>query len=118
MYEGLKGCSKRYCKIMLDVTEEIIIFFDIRGTVIGCNNSANTKLGYTSKDIVGLFIGDIFSDAFYLNDYGNVILPNESGDERITGVMYRQNKTCFDVQANVKSWHDEMGDFVGVLCAT
>ena len=26
--------------------------------------------------------------------------------------------TCFDVQANIKSWTDEQGDFVGIVCAT
>lgn len=118
MYEGLKGCGKRFCKLMLEVTDEIIIFFDVRGSIIGSNVAANTKLGYTSEDIVGLYIGDIFSDAFYTDDFGNVILPKSRGEEKITGVMYRKNRTCFDVQANIKSWKDELGDFVGALCAT
>ena len=41
MYEGLKGCGKRFCKLILEVTDEIIIFFDVRGSIIGSNVAAN-----------------------------------------------------------------------------
>ncbi|MBQ6814354.1 MAG: PAS domain S-box protein [Lachnospiraceae bacterium] len=118
MYEGLRSCSKRYCKLLLEVTDEIIIIFDIRGNVVNCNRAAIDKLGYKANDITGMYVGDIVSDLFSVNMYGNVVLPKMDESGRIMGVMYRSNMTCFDVYASIKSWTDEQGDFVGIVCAT
>lgn len=118
MYNGLRGCSKRYCSLLMEVTEEILIFFDIKGKILKGNVAACTKLGYEENEIISLFIGDILTDVFSVNDFGNVIIPTDIINTKVPAVMYRKNMTCFDVTANINTWLDEMGDFVGVICAT
>ena len=73
---GMAGCSKRYCSLLYEITEEIILFFDIRGRVISANNAACVKLGYDHKEICGVGIMDIFDGTFCCNDYGNIVVPD------------------------------------------
>lgn len=114
---GLAGCSKRYCSLLYEITEEIILFFDIRGRVISANNAACVKLGYDHKEICGVGIMDIFDGAFCCNDYGNIVVPDMGEDGTLTSVMYKKNLTCFDVQLRVKTWIDDMGSYIGAVSA-
>ena len=114
---NLSGCSKRYCSLLYEITDEIIIFFDIRGKVISANDAACKKLGYNHNEICGMRVIDIFDGAFSSNDYGNVVLPNMGEDGTMTSVIYKKNLTCFDVQMKVKTWIDDMGNYIGAVCA-
>ena len=114
---GMAGCSKRYCSLLYEITEEIIIFFDIKGRVISANNAACVKLGYDQKEICGVGIMDIFDGTFCCNDYGNIVVPDMEADGTLMSVMYKKNLTCFDVQLRVKTWIDDMGSYVGAVSA-
>lgn len=117
MFMGLAGCSKRFCSLLYEITDEIILFFNIKGKVISANNAACTKLGYDYKEICGMGVIDIFDGAFSSNDYGNVVVPDMNDDGTLMSVMYKKNLTCFDVQMRVKTWIDDMGSFVGAVSA-
>ena len=114
---GLAGCSKRYCSLLYEITEEIILFFDIKGKVTSANNAACVKLGYDQKEICGIGIMDIFDGTFCCNDYGNIVVPDMDADGTLMSVMYKKNLTCFDVQLLVKNWIDDMGSYVGAVSA-
>ena len=117
MFMGLTSCSKRYCSLIMDITEEIIIIFNIKGKVISANSAACNKLGYEPKEINGISLMDIFDDIFSVNDYGNVVLPTMEDDGTLMSVMYKKNMTCFDVQMRLKTWIDDMGSYVGAVSA-
>lgn len=117
MFIGLAGCSKRYCSLLYEITDEIIIFFDIRGKIISANDAACAKLGYNQKEICGLGIMEVFDNTFSCNDYGNVVIPEMDSDGTLMSVMYKKNLTCVDVQLRVKTWIDDMGSYIGAVCA-
>lgn len=117
MYKGTDECSGVCLSLLMQATEEIIIFFNEKGRVTGSNHAACNKLGYTEENIIGIYIGDIFSNVFSLDDNGNVIIPNIGENKKIPGVMYRKNLTCFDVQADIALYNDTMKGFMGIVCA-
>ena len=117
MFMNMSGCSKRYCSLLYEITDELILFFDIRGKVISANNAACVKLGYEQKEICGIGVMDIFDGTFSCNDYGNILVPDMGKDGTLMGVMYKKNLTCFDVQLRIKTWIDDMGNYVGAVCA-
>ena len=114
---NMSGCSKRYCSLLYEITDEIILFFDIRGRVTSANNAACIKLGYDQREICGVGVMDILDGTFSCNDFGNVVVPDMGADGTLTGVMYKKNLTCFDVQVKIKTWIDDMGSYVGAICA-
>ena len=71
MFMGLTSCSKRYCSLIMDITEEIIIIFNIKGKVISANSAACNKLGYEPKEINGISLMDIFDDTFSVKAFQN-----------------------------------------------
>lgn len=118
MYEGIDGCSDNSFRLLMHTTEEIIIFFDEWGRVKGSNQAACNKLGYTEENIIGIYIGDIFCNVFSVDDSGKLVITDIDENEKVTGVMYRKNLTCFDVQAGIAFCSDENKGFTGIICAT
>lgn len=86
-------------QLLLDNSQEIILFFDSTGRIINYNKKAKEELGY-GDDIRQLQISQIFKDAFQYNN--NVIVTDSKFLTSLEESMaYRKNQTCFPVELNV-----------------
>ncbi len=104
-------------KLIQENTIEIVLFFNKRGIITECNVTGVKRLGYSQKEIVGKYIGEILSDVFSIDENGEIAYKEIDADDSIFGVMYRKNMTCFDVQAKVASKLSEDNVYTGVVCA-
>lgn len=84
---------------ILDQSMEMIVFFDERGKILGCNQVVINELGYTKEGIRGLNVGQIV-DMPVEKVNGKIIIHFLEKDSRIMTV-YRKNKTCFPVRVSV-----------------
>ena len=109
--------DKVHGELIQGITQEIIIFFDIKGIIKECNVTGLKKLGYSQEEIVGKYIGEILTDVFSINDNGDIAFGEIDNEQGILGVMYRKNMTCFDVSAKIAAkWSDD-NVYTGAVCA-
>ena len=82
-------------RLLLEHSQEIILFFDQAGNILDCNQTAKDELGY-GDDIYRILISDIFRIAMKIEN--NKLIINPKYCIRITEtVAYRNNQTCFAV---------------------
>ena len=85
--------------LIMNQTQEIIIFFNDKGHVTDCNKQALKELGY-SNDIINLPICEIFKKAFYYEEKKLKLDPKYKISPEET-IVYRKNQTCFPVELKV-----------------
>jgi PAS domain S-box-containing protein len=85
--------------LIMNQTQELLIFFNEKGHVTDCNKQALKELGY-SNDIINLPICEIFKKAFYNEDRKIKLDPKFKIQSEET-IVYRKNQTCFPVELKV-----------------
>ncbi len=88
-------------KLLIDNTQEIIIFFDCNGKVCYCNLCAINELGFDNvEDINKVFIYEIFQNAFTAeNNHFSIETKYRNKSEET--IAYRKNQTCFPVELKI-----------------
>lgn len=86
-------------KLLLDNTQEMLLFFDSHGKITDCNERAIKELGY-GDDICQLPIHEIFKKAFYYQDKVLTLDQKYKNNPEET-IAYRKNQTCFPVSLKV-----------------
>lgn len=82
-------------RLLLEHSQEIILFFDQAGHILECNQTAKDELGY-GADIYRILISDIFRMAMKIENNKLIINPKYRNEITET-VAYRNNQTCFAV---------------------
>lgn len=104
-------------ELVQSITQEIIIFFDVKGIIRECNVTGLKRLGYSQEEIVGKYVGEILTDVFSIDDNGDIAFEHMDNEQSILGVMYRKNMTCFDVSARIGAKWSDNGVYTGAVCA-
>ena len=107
-----KLLSKYY--LLINHTQEMLIFFDINGKIIDCNEQANKELGY-GNEILRLSIYEVFKKAFLYEDK-QLKLDMKYKDNLKEAVAYRKNQTCFPVDLKV-SIINRRNEYIGLCTA-
>ena len=92
--------SKLLCYV-LDNSQEMIVSFDEQGCIVYANEKACELTGYNIVELQGMFIGELYKEAFRLVDNEIKLVEGYHREEQIDTVIYRKNKTCFPVGLNV-----------------
>ncbi len=86
-------------KLLLEHSQEIIIFFDSKGNIIDCNSSTADALNY-GNDIFDVPIYEIFKNVFvYRNN--KLLIEDKFKNALSETTAYRKNQTCFPVKLKV-----------------
>ncbi len=86
---------------VLDNSQEMIVSFDEQGCIEYANEKTCELTGYNITELQGMFIGELYKEAFRLVDNEIKLVEGYHRDEQIDTVIYRKNKTCFPVGLNV-----------------
>lgn len=86
-------------RLLLEQTQEMIIFFDSRGRITECNEQARKELGY-GEEIYRLPVYEIFKKAFLYQDKHLNLDPKYKNNPE-EAIAYRKNQTCFTVRLKV-----------------
>lgn len=92
-------------KLILDNTQEMMIFFDRNGMIIECNKVAIHELGYGSE-IYKVPIYQIFNHACHYN--GKLDIVEEYLHKSEETIAYRKNQTCFPVELRISILSDRI----------
>lgn len=110
------GASKNLFinQLFLEGSQEMILFFDLKGRILQCSQEAKKELGY-GEDILDISVDCIFKNAFIYED--NIIKPEEKfrGPVRET-IAYRKDHSCFSVDLKVVTIQDK-NTFMGICTA-
>ena len=101
-------------KLILNNTQELLIFFDHKGRIILCNSVAIRELGY-SEDIYQHKIDEIFKNDFSYH-YDTIEIKKAVDANPEHAIAYRKNMTCFPVDLKI-SIIDKKKRFVGLCTA-
>ncbi len=82
-------------QLLMEHSKEIVLFFDKRGQIVECNQTAKVVLGY-GEDIYHCSIYDIFRKGLKLHGT-NQRFSLRIYDRAIETIAYRKNQTCFTV---------------------
>jgi PAS domain S-box-containing protein len=85
--------------MLIENTQEMIIFFDSDGKISDCNKKAIQELGY-GEDIYEIPIYNIFKKAFKY-EVNKLELNTKFHNRAEETIAYRKNQTCFTVELNV-----------------
>ncbi len=88
----------------MDNALEMIIMFDVGGTIVYANQSAKKQLEY-EEDLRGKSISDVFMGEF-CDEGGLLHLRCEENDDLKTMMAYRRNRTCFPTKVRLLSYED------------
>lgn len=86
-------------RLLLEHSQEMIIFFDSRGRITESNERAKQELGY-GNEIDRLCVYDVFKKAFLYQDK-HLNLDPKYRDNLEEAIAYRKNQTCFPVSLKV-----------------
>lgn len=92
--------GKLLCYV-LDNTQEMIVGFDEHGCIWYANEKACELTGYNSAELRGMFVGELYKEAFRIVNNEIKLIEGYHREELIDTVIYRKNKTCFPVGLNV-----------------
>ncbi len=102
-------------KLLLENTQEIIIFFDQKGVILDCSLVTSHELGY-GDDIYEVPVNQIFRNVFI--DQGNMLQIEERFHNILQDtIAYRKNQTCFPVKLKV-TIVKKRNKFLGICTAT
>jgi len=102
-------------RLLLEHSNEIIIFFDQTGKITQCNQAAKKELGF-GEDIFLVSIAAIFRKALIFEDQKLEIM-NKYKNHIAETVAYRKNQTCFAVDLKISIVHTK-SDYTGICTAT
>lgn len=92
-------------------SQEIFICYDKTGIINFANEITCELTGYKSDEIKGIFIGELLTEVFAVDDGKLKIIADHQEFDMIETVIYRKNKTCFPVElklAATQSGEDEV----------
>ena len=89
---------------------ELVLIFDGDGKIIYANESAKENI-MSGKELRGYSIMDIFPDSFVKTET-DLEIRCELGTQLQEMIAYRENKTCFSVQAKVMSYGESEDTFL------
>lgn len=88
---------------IFDQSQECIILYDDHGCINYCNDRLLTLTSYSAEELSGVYIGELFQNVFAVVDNRVTLTEEFASADIIETVIYRKNKTCFPVEANVAS---------------
>lgn len=94
-----KTLQNSYFELVKKNSQEIILYFDNKGTVIDCNNIAMDELGY-GEELIGASIYNIFRKAIKV-DNGLPGINSKYYTKASETTAYRKDQTCFAVSLKV-----------------
>lgn len=93
------GMKSEY-KLLLENTQEMIIFFDSKCRIIKWNEKAANELGYDDSDLCQTPVNNIFKNVFQYEN--NKFIVNDKYLKRPEEtIAYRKNQTCFPVELKI-----------------
>lgn len=96
-------------QFVLEHSQELIISYETDGSIRYINYKTMELTGYQNEELIGTFIGELFSGVFVSKD-GTVVLQEEHrGKDLIETVVYRKNTTCFPVEMTLSKKRMEDG---------
>ncbi|HKL79968.1 MAG TPA: ATP-binding protein [Mobilitalea sp.] len=101
--------------LILDHSQDLILFFDKSGQIVDCNSAARENLGY-KRDIYKIKITEIFKRVVKLLD-NRMVINMKYQNQAAETVAYRKNQTCFNVELRIVI-SDRSKPFLGVCLAT
>lgn len=101
-------------RLLLDNSQDIIIFFDKLGKIIACNRLAEGSLGY--GEIYRLSITDIFRKAIKMVN-NELVINLKFKDKSAETVAYRMNQTCFPIKLTISIFQRKR-KYVGICIAS
>ena len=84
-------------RFVLNHSQEMIIRYDSYGYINYANQKAIDALGYTSDELLGLYVGDLLKNEYCIVDNHIALEEYYRDKEEIETVIYRKNQTCFPV---------------------
>jgi signal transduction histidine kinase len=101
-------------KLLVENTQEIIIFFDSDGNISECNLKAMNELGY-GEEIYQIPIYEIFKKAFKFEN--NTLEVNAKFHNKVKEtIAYRKNQTCFSAELRIAEVNEKRG-YIGLCTA-
>lgn len=102
-------------RLLLENTQEIIIFFDRNGRIKNCSSVTEDELGY-KDDLYEVPINQIFRNVFIIQDT-RIQIEDKFQNGLQETIAYRKNQTCFPVKLKITvlSKHNK---FLGICTAT
>ena len=97
--EQTNDADKKANLLLIEKALEMVLIFDISGSIMYTNDAANKKLEY-EDGLKGKHISDVFPNTFKAAD-GGFSTEYVFGDETQNLVAYRKNLTCFPVEARI-----------------
>jgi PAS domain S-box-containing protein len=102
---------------VLDHIQECIIRYDKNGRICYCNERILELTGYTEKELIGMYVGELFKNIFEIVDNHIQLSQKYQNMEIIETVIYRKNMTCFPVELSTASMICDYGEEVYVCTA-
>ena len=98
-----------------DLTDYAIVVFDVHGVIQTWNAGARALLGYTSEEIVGRRLSDLYTKSDGITGKSSASLKDalQWGRHETTARLAHKNGTMFDAQIVLRPLSDEWGNFVG-----
>lgn len=101
-------------QLLLEHSQEIIIFFNREGYITASSEMAKQVLGY-SHEIVEVSVTDIFCQAIN-KDQGDIFIHKKFKDKISETVAYRKNQTCLLVDLKVTIIENN-NEYIGICNA-
>lgn len=112
-YIGFEQKMERY-RSLLNIPEEMILFFEPDGFVCERNQLVASQLEYEEEE--ALYIQDIFRSVFDMEDE-RVVLAGKPEAERFETAAYRKNQTCITASTYICFLDEEETGCYGMCCA-
>lgn len=100
--EQTNDADRKANLLLIEKALEMVLIFDISGSIMYTNDAANKKLEY-EDGLKGKHISDVFPNTFKVAD-GGFFTEYVFGDETQNLVAYRKNLTCFPVEARIMKY--------------
>ncbi|MDD3173080.1 MAG: ATP-binding protein [Herbinix sp.] len=102
-------------KLLIENTQQLILFFENDGTIKECNSFSLNELGY-GDEIYHIRIYEIFKEAFHLENNQMEIKAKFLQKAEET-VAYRKNQTCLSIYLKIAIEKVNKG-YIGICSAT
>jgi PAS domain S-box-containing protein len=98
-----------------DLTDYAIVTLDVNGTVLTWNAGARDLLGYTSNEVIGRRLSNLYSKSDALTGKSNASLKDalQWGRHETTARLAHKDGTKFDAQIILRPLSDSWNRFVG-----
>lgn len=100
--EQMNDADRKANLLLIEKALEMVLIFGQSGNILYSNDAANKKLEY-DDGLKGKHISDVFPGTFKASD-GGFVTEYVFGDAPQNLVAYRQNLTCFPVEARIMQY--------------